>query len=64
MDERARQDSERPGQEISPEEFIRRRPEVSPEQGAAAGPDSPETIEPTQGQRPGAADRETGREGR
>lgn len=35
--------------EVSPEEFIRQRPEVSPEQGSAAGPGSPETIEPVQG---------------
>jgi hypothetical protein len=42
---------------VSPEEFIRSRPEQSPEQGAAAGPDSPETLEPTQGDRLPAAER-------
>lgn len=35
----------------TPLEFIRARPEESPEQGSAAGPDAPETIEPTQGER-------------
>ena len=44
--------------EVTPEEFIRRRPEVSPDQGSGAGPGAPETVEPTQGQRPGAEDRE------
>ncbi|HWH13520.1 MAG TPA: hypothetical protein VNT51_02160 [Miltoncostaeaceae bacterium] len=35
---------------ISPEEFIRRRPEQSLDQGPAAGPDgAPETQEPVQG---------------
>ncbi len=47
--------------EIGREEFIRRRPEVSPEQGSGAGPGAPETVEPTQGQRPGAEDREDDR---
>lgn len=42
---------------VSPQEFIRRRPEVSPEQGPGAGPGAPETVEPTQGERPGAAER-------
>jgi hypothetical protein len=35
---------------LSPEEFIRRRPEVSPEQGAAAGPGAPENSEPVKGE--------------
>lgn len=46
---------------ISREEFIRQRPEESEEQGGGAGPDSPETLEPTQGERPGAEDREDDR---
>ena len=37
------------GRDISPEEFIRRRPEVSADQGPPAGPGAPETIEPVQG---------------
>lgn len=52
--------------DVSPEEFIRRRPEESPEQGPGAGPGAPETVEPTQGERPGAAERggDGGRTGR
>lgn len=54
--------SERRQGEVTPQEFIRRRPEQSPEQGSGAGPGAPETIEPTQGERPGAAER-GGRDG-
>jgi len=34
---------------VSREEFIRERPEVSADQGAAAGPGAPETTEAGQG---------------
>ena len=43
---------------ISQEEFIRRRPEESQDQGGGAGPGSPETLEPTQGEKPSADDRD------
>ncbi|MCC6830577.1 MAG: tryptophan-rich sensory protein [Thermoleophilia bacterium] len=33
--------------EVSPREFIRRRPEERPERGMGAGPGAPETAEPT-----------------
>lgn len=45
---------------ISQEEFIRRRPEESQDQGGGAGPGSPETLEPTQGEKPSADDRDEG----
>ncbi len=39
--------------EVTREEFIRRRPEEDPSQGASAGPGAPETLEPTQGRSEG-----------
>lgn len=45
-------------EETARREFIRRRPEQSPEQGAAAGPGAPETREPMQGERLPAVERE------
>lgn len=51
-------DEDRRSEEEARREFIRRRPEVSPDQGAAAGPGAPETLEPMQGDRLPAAERE------
>jgi hypothetical protein len=42
---------------ISPAEFTRRMPEDSPAHGPGAGPDAPETVEPTQGERLPPAER-------
>jgi hypothetical protein len=43
---------------LSPAEFTRRMPEDDPASGPGAGPDAPETIEPTQGERLPPAERQ------